>query len=140
MKLRLRLFDAVVTPSALYGLTTAPLTAKDEEELAVTQRKMLRLIIGYVKAPEDSWADMCRFLRSRLARAVAMKPIREWLPTLKSAKRRLLESAKSGARNKLTCTVAAWRPDVTRDAKLKCKPARSRGRPRTVWFPKVDVP
>ena len=58
IKLRLRLFDAVVTPSALYGLAVAPLTSADMQYLARTQRRMLRLIVGYVKLPDDTWADM----------------------------------------------------------------------------------
>ena len=38
--LRARLFDSIVTPTALYGLSTAPLTANDVEKLASTQRHM----------------------------------------------------------------------------------------------------
>ena len=91
VKLRLRLFDAVVTPCALYGLTAAPLTTKDEQQLATAQRKMLRLIVGYVKGPDDSWADMYRRLRSKLASALAKKPVGEWVPALKTRKKSLLD-------------------------------------------------
>ena len=133
VKLRLRLFDAVVTPCALYGLTTSPLTAKDEEQLATTQRKMLRLIIGYVKGDGDSWADMYRRLRLRLASAMAKKPVKEWVLLLKQKKQSLLDQITSGARNSLTCRLAAWRPDLEKDWKLCQSPCRGRGRPRAVW-------
>ena len=79
VRLRLRLFDAVVTPSALYGLTAAPLTAAEEAHLATTQRKMLRSIVGYVKLPDDSWADMYRRLRGKLEKAMQRRPIRDWV-------------------------------------------------------------
>ena len=46
IKLRLRLFDTVVTPAVLYGLTAFPLTQHDIEQLGVTQRKMLRKSSG----------------------------------------------------------------------------------------------
>ena len=78
IKLRLRLFESVITPSALYGLTTAPLAAKDYEKAAVAQRKMLRLMFGYVKLPHDAWQDMYRKLRQRIERATAKFPLRLW--------------------------------------------------------------
>ena len=40
IKLRLRLFESVVTPVALYALTTAPLSAKSLERLAVCRNKL----------------------------------------------------------------------------------------------------
>ena len=100
------------------ALSTAPLTAKDEEQLAVTQRKMLRLIIGYVKTTEDSWADIYRRLRSRLASALAQKTIQEWVPALRTRKERLGKDVAAGARNKLTCTVATWCPQTNIDPKF----------------------
>ena len=133
VKLRLRLFDAVVTPCALYGLTTAPLTAKDEDQLAVTQRKMLRLIVGYVKHAADSWADMYRRLRTRLESALTKQPIRDWTQTVHAQKRRFIEGIANGSRSSLTCLAASWCPDIIIDPKLARKPARGRGRPRTVW-------
>ena len=135
VKLRLRLFDAVVRPCALYGLTAAPLTTKDEQQLATAQRKMLRLIVGYVKGPDDSWADMYRRLRSKLASALAKKPVGEWVPALKMRKQSLLDQIEAGLRSPLTRLVATWRPDAYVDRKLDRKPARGRGRPRTVWLP-----
>ena len=69
VRLRMKLFDAVVTPSVLYGLTAMPLTARDEDRLAIAQRKMLRQIVGYVKASTDTWADMYRSLKKRIRHA-----------------------------------------------------------------------
>eukprot|EP00959_Pyramimonas_sp_CCMP1952_P217036 4539173-Pyramimonas_sp.AAC.1 len=47
IKLRLRLFGSVATPSVLYSLTTTPLTQKDLDKLDALQRKMLRRIVGW---------------------------------------------------------------------------------------------
>ena len=43
---RLRLFDAVVTPTALYASSTWTMTKCMEQELCRTQRRMLRMILG----------------------------------------------------------------------------------------------
>ena len=43
--LRLRLFDAVVAPTAVYSLSTAPMTDYLHSRLDVSQRKMLRVIV-----------------------------------------------------------------------------------------------
>ena len=85
--LRLRLLESVVTPCALYGLTTAPLTAAAFEKLAVAQRKMLRLMIGYVKGPDDSWADMHRRLSAKISRSLTKYPLILWSDELESRKR-----------------------------------------------------
>ena len=43
---RVRLFHAVVTPCALYGCGSWALTQQEEQQLKVTQRKMLRAILS----------------------------------------------------------------------------------------------
>ena len=43
---RLRLFDATVSPTVLYGCSSWALTAQQETTLQSTQRKMLRMILG----------------------------------------------------------------------------------------------
>ena len=133
VKLRLRLFDIVVTPSALYGLSSTPLTATNFEHLAVTQRKMLRLIVGYVKGPDDSRADMYRRLRDKIGAALQRHTIRDWVETLKADKQLLSAQVQSGERCLLTCQVTQWHPPAEDDPNLAHTPRRKRGRPRTGW-------
>ena len=60
---RLRLFDATVTPTALYGSTGWTLTKDMENDLCRTQRRMLRLILGssrQVKIAEQGAAEKAR--------------------------------------------------------------------------------
>ena len=133
IELRLRLFDTVVTPSALYGLTTAPLAKKDEEHLAATQRKMLRLMVGYVKLPEDSWEDMYRRLRHKIDKALEKQPVRMWAEMLHANRDKLKAQLAAGTRCTLTCQVASWSPTDIKDDKLANPPSRKRGRPRVRW-------
>ena len=44
--LRLRLFDACVSPAMLFATSVLPLGRKDLEAVNIVQRKMLRLIVG----------------------------------------------------------------------------------------------
>ena len=60
IKLRFKLFESVVSPSLLYGLTTAPLTQVDYGTVDAAQRKMLRSVVGHVPCRNDDWADMHR--------------------------------------------------------------------------------
>ena len=71
VKLRPKLFDSVVSPSACYGLPTAPLTKADLEELDVAQRKKLRRIVGYVARHGDEWEDFHRRMRCTLDAALS---------------------------------------------------------------------
>ena len=43
---RVRLFNSVVTPCALYGCGSWALTQQDEQQIRVTQRRMLRAILN----------------------------------------------------------------------------------------------
>ena len=125
VKLRLRLFNSVVTPSALYGLTTAPLTEADFEKLAVAQRRMLRRIIGWSKLPDQIWEDVYRTLKKKLANGKAQVHIRDWNDELRQQKRKFHQPLLLNKPNSLCQVVFGWIPH---DAK------RPRGRPYTRWI------
>ena len=134
LALRMRLFDSVVTPTALYGLSTAPLTAQDTEKLASTQLHMLRCMAGYVKLESDDWSDMYRRLKIKIGAAMIRRPIRQWATTeISICKGRLQNKLRRPNRHTLLDAVVAWNPSVILDAKLLVQPKRCRGRPRTMW-------
>ena len=59
VKLRARLFEATVSPCALFGLASLTLTRADIKQIGATQRKMLQLslpdselfVAGYMGVP-----------------------------------------------------------------------------------------
>ena len=55
LKMPLKFFDAVITPTVLYGLTTCPLTTAQLSHLDVVWRRMLRSIIGWVPVLDGDW-------------------------------------------------------------------------------------
>jgi len=57
IEVRLRLFDAVVTPTILFGLMTMPLTASDLNQLDTIQRR-IRSLLGWVRVQDEPWRDM----------------------------------------------------------------------------------
>ena len=133
VRLRMRFLDSVVTPYALYSLSTAPLKATDLERLAIAQRKMRRLIAGYTKRPDDSWADMYRRLNSKIDRATRQLPVRMWVGELQKSKTRLFSGVTAGACGDLLSRVRSWDPASVNDVKLAQQPKRKRGRPPTTW-------
>jgi len=123
----------VVTPSVLYGLSVAALTATDMKRLGATQRKMLRNIVGWVKLPDDDWADMYRRLKNKLRSALQQQSVTEWEQALQERKTKLQEDLAASRKNHLTIQAAAWNPNKVADSKLLEHLGRKRGRPRTTW-------
>ena len=103
IKLRLRLFDSVVTPCALYGLSTAPVTKQEIHSLGVVQRKMIRSMVGYVKFPGEDWDDMYRRLRTKIEAAYKLYPVRDWCEVLGSRKQTLYGKVVNRSSCPLTC-------------------------------------
>ena len=70
IKFRLRSFDAIVTPTILFGLTTMPFTTSDLNQLDAIQRRMLSSSIKWVRVHDEpcknSMIRMNEFLRSVL--------------------------------------------------------------------------
>ena len=78
LRSRLRLFAAVVSPCVLFGLAACALTGVQVESLDTVQRRMLRLIVGWVRTGEEPWADTMRRMRDRVARAMHIFPVEPW--------------------------------------------------------------
>ena len=133
LALRLRLFDSVVTPTALYGLTTTPLTKADLEKLASTQRHMLRCMAGFVKLETDDWNDMYRRVNAKVSKAIARRPIRQWSTEIHKYKVKLHTKLHHQNPNTLLGILANWKPKDVVDDKFPLQPKRSRGRPLTTW-------
>ena len=78
IRLRFRLFDAVVTAAAVYSLETCPLTSTLLSRVDATQRKMLRRMVGWSHLQGDSWAERGRLMKARLSRCLVLRPVESW--------------------------------------------------------------
>jgi hypothetical protein len=136
LRLRLRLFDAVISPTVLYGLETISLTSSQVDRLDAMQRKMLRGIVGWVNRSGESWEEAGRRMKSRLANAMAIYPVPIWSECLGAKKNCLSNKIATGSAPKLTCDAARWSPKDCqhRNALKACGKC---GRPQTRWNDRV---
>ena len=95
--------------------------------------KMLRLIVGYVKLQEDSWADMFRRLKQKLATLKNHCLVIDWPEALSTRKQKLCDDLQNSKRSQLAIDIHRWDPMTVNDEKLATAPFRGRGRPRTTW-------
>ena len=82
IRLRLRLFDACVSPAVLFATSVPPLGRKDLEAAIIVQRKMLRLIVGWQRISKENWADTMRRMNARVAATLVQFPIKTWTETI----------------------------------------------------------
>ena len=75
LQLRLKFFNAVVTPVMLFSLHTLALTKIQLESINVLQRKMLRSIVGWVRMSGEDWSETMRRMNHRISVALEPFPI-----------------------------------------------------------------
>ena len=128
VKLRLRLFDSVVSPTATYGLATCALTQQQRTKIAAARAAMLRKIVGFWKRPDEDWEDAGRRCKHRLQNALSQHPVSDWLQVVDRLQWRLVHK---------TCQDdLSWPKTVMKWLPLSGK--RPRGRPRTRWTDNVN--
>ena len=127
--LRLKLLDAVVTPTILYGCCSWAMTKARQQRLRATQRRMLRLIanssIRYPKGDvtTEDYVDWIRTETRRTTDLMTMFKIKDWVRAQRAAQ--WVWAAKTASRTdeRWSAIVAQWEP---------CN-ARRKGRPRLRW-------
>ena len=127
MKLRLKLFESTVQPTALFGLAAMPLGTRNLERLAATQRKMLRIIVGWVRYDNEEWNTTVSRMKTKVERAEQIHRMKPWDGLALSQQCKfaihLLDSKCVWPRK-----LAAWTPESS----------RPRGRPRLRWDDAVN--
>ena len=150
---RIRLFDGIVTPTALYGSAIWALTKNQDLKLLRTQRRMLRIILGHGRRriqhhtstssnasvqqgrdAEDNdeddlepWVDwIVRVTREAEARLTQCK-IEDWVVTQRRYKWQWAAHIASMDHDRWSFLAARWNPDSQLSAK------RAQGKPKTRW-------
>ena len=131
--LRLKLFDAVITPTVLYSLSSTPLTSTQLERLNACQRRMLRKIVGWRRVGDESWASTGGRMKARLDAALQRHPITEWSICRNNRRDALVQRAAEGSAPKYASLAYRWTPTETAEPNEPL-PCRSRGRPRQRCF------
>ena len=86
VKLRLKLFDSVVSPCVLFGMGALPIHQYYQDQIDITQRKMLRRIVGWARLPNEEWAITMHRMNQRLANAVSQYLTKSWSNRIADAK------------------------------------------------------
>ena len=60
LRLRMKLFESTVTPAVLYGSSCWTMWADTERLLRTNRRRMLRLIVGVRRRPNETWWSICK--------------------------------------------------------------------------------
>ena len=132
LRSRLRLFTSTVTPAVLYGLNTTPLTERMIEKLNITQRKMLRKIIGWVIITTDSYEQNGHRMKERMERALLIFPLKPWSAELQKGKQALMARIQSQETSPSVRKIWDWKP-LQCSARNAQAPFRGVGRPRVRW-------
>ena len=82
IKLRLRLFDSIISPAILFGLLTMPLTQSALTRLDVVQKQMLRSMVGWVRTPDEDWRDTMARMRDKENNALGCYHVDNWTKQL----------------------------------------------------------
>ena len=106
--LRLRLFDSIVSPAALYSLTSTPLTTSQLRKLDVAQHRMLRRIVGWIRFDDESWEETGRRMKTRLQCALQSFPISDWSAKRLALRNKLISKVQTGMAPKLLGRVFNW--------------------------------
>ena len=133
LKLRLKLFDAVVSPCVLFGLGTLPLYEDALLKLEASQRKMLRRIVGWSRSPDEPWASTMRRMNEKLDDASRIWPIQGWRERILDARRKQCERIQQMPVHNLTRVAAEWDPLLMQDPSSSHVFSRPVGRPRRRW-------
>ena len=129
--LRLRLFDTIVTPVVLYGGAVLPLSQKDLEQLDIVQRRMLRLIVGWKRYPDESWEATMHRMKARVSHALQYHAIPTWSHRFHKNRWGYASHVIFNVKNRLPYLLAEWIP--LHDPAADEVPHRRPGRPRLRW-------
>ena len=133
MKLRLKLFDAVVSPCVLFGLGALPMYATLREKVDITQRKMLRRIVGWRRIPDEPWDITMERMKNRVNDALEQWPIKSWSDRVTLSKWQHACRVKRVAPERWVSLACKWQPDHITDPWCEYEPYRGAGRPILKW-------
>ena len=131
-RFRLKLFHASVSPTAMFGLASLPLTQKFLRKLGVLQRRMLRSIVGWVRKPDEFWEITMRRMNQGMKHVAFLHPLPLWS---NQYFRKQLPLGNQEIPNQFSWapTDIAWVPLDDWVHNFPPAPCRSRGRPPVRW-------
>ena len=131
LHLRIRLFDTVVTPTALYACEAWTMTKRRQNQLRTAQRRMLRSILHAHRsyALYNDHVDWIRESTKRVERAMAEYGVKAWTTIQRERTWQWASKMAQKSGPRWTRDINAWYPADT----------RGRGRPKTRWSDAINA-
>lgn len=118
-KTKLNIYKTIIRPVAMYAAETVTMTKKDEEELRIAERKILRKIYGPIEIVEGEYRRRMNFeLKREIGEDIVQKMKQQRIKWLGHVWR---------ADNSIIKDMLIWQP----------KEKGRRGRPRSSWMGEV---
>ena len=129
IKDRIRLIDAVITPTVLYGSSSWTMTKDRARRLIVAQRQMLRRLCCVRRRTDEDWVEWIKRATAAVDEKMVAHGLDYWT---KGQRRKIWRWARKVAQmdeTRWAQLLALWKPAVG---------ARSVGRPRKRWSDVFD--
>ena len=132
--LRLKLFNATVTPTMLYGSGSWVLTEQMRSDIRTQQRKMLRCIAKCHKSfPKsthsiEDYVEWIQAATEKTDNLMKQFKVQDWIEEQRRRKWKWAEKVASRSDERWTQEIAKWNPDEI----------KIRGRPKTRWSDEIN--
>lgn len=131
--LRVKYFDAVITPTILFGLATLPLTATQQKRIWAIQRKMLRKLVGWRRIADEPWQDTMRRMKYRVEHAQRGYFVESWELRWKRNQWRYAVHLANLPGSSWAKLHVLYHPPSIDDLSMDSVPHRAPGRPALRW-------
>ena len=122
---RARLFDAVVSPTLLYGCCAWALTKSMERTLRTQRRKMLRYVFRIHRLRDESWIEYMKRSAGTVDDFAVAHSMRDWVVEYRRLKWRAAGEFARKTDGRWSKRTRSWKPT--------CGVGRKQGRPKTRW-------
>ena len=124
---RLKLFEAVVAPVALYGSAFWTVTDTMRAALRTAWRQMLRMMLGARRAADEDWIQYVQRPTHTAEELASKIGVKDWSVQQRFQKLKFAGEAARATANKWSTRLLHWRPF------FRCEPRRKVGHPYTRW-------
>ena len=133
IKLRLKLFDAAVTPSVLFGLHVLPISKNSMDKIIGCQNKMFRKIVGWTWSSEGNWETVMKSMKVKVMSAMEQHYVRPWNTRIETMRTKNSSRLRSMDQTRWEQLCLQWDPKKVEDYSQEYVAHRTRGRPRLRW-------
>ena len=131
--MRLEYFDTSVTPVMMFALHVLPLTKTQLNIIDTLQRKMIRRIVGWTRAPDESWHGTMVRMNGKLITARSLHYCPPWSHVYSRAQWRFADHVAHAHPLLWSRQLSKFCVDPIDDPVSEFEINCARGRPRLRW-------